>query len=127
MVSTHNGRADVEDAQPNGAPPPPPTLAQDNASILELRDEQIELLCQLMNNSTRGGNGVRNAQGQVPTTYGEFLATHRLTFSEAGEPLEANHWLCTIEYKFGLIHCTEYQKTLFAASAATTECWRMVG
>jgi hypothetical protein len=62
MVNTHNEKADAEASQLNGAPPPPPTLAQAIASILESRDEQTELLHQLMNNSARCGNGARNAQ-----------------------------------------------------------------
>jgi hypothetical protein len=45
----------------------------------------------------------------------EFLATQPLTFVEAGEPLEADHWLHTVESKFELLHCTENQKTMFAA------------
>jgi hypothetical protein len=89
------------------------TLAQAITSILKSRDEQIELLRQLVQNSARGGNGARNAQGQAPTTYGEFLATHPPTFDEAGEPLEADHWLRTIESKFRLLCCTKHQKTLF--------------
>jgi hypothetical protein len=68
-----------------------------------------------MNNSTHGGNGVRNAQGQAPTTYADFLATRPSTFVEAGEPLEIDHWLHTIESKFEFLCCTEHQKTLFAA------------
>jgi hypothetical protein len=28
---------------------------------------------------------------------------------------EADHWLQVIESKFGQLHCTEVQKTLFAA------------
>jgi hypothetical protein len=75
------------------------------------RDEQTELLRQLVQSPAHGGNGMRNAQGQAPTTYGVFLGTHPLTFAEAGEPLEA--WLRTIKSKFGLLHCTEHQKTLF--------------
>jgi hypothetical protein len=31
------------------------------------------------------------------------------------DPLEADSWLHTTEFKFGLLHCTEYQKTLYAA------------
>jgi hypothetical protein len=38
MVNTRNGRGDAGAAQPNG-PPPPPTLAQAIASILESTDE----------------------------------------------------------------------------------------
>jgi hypothetical protein len=49
------------------------------------------------------------------TTYNYFAATHPLLFIEAGEPLEADHWLRMIESKFGLLRCTEVQKTLFTA------------
>jgi hypothetical protein len=94
MVNTHNGRADDKASQVNGPIPPPPlTLAQAIASILDSRDEQTELLHQLVNNSATGVIGARNAHEQALTTYGEFLATHLLTFAEAGEPLEADHWL----------------------------------
>jgi hypothetical protein len=30
-------------------------------------------------------------------------------------PLEANHWLRMTESNFGLLHCSEFQNTLFAA------------
>jgi hypothetical protein len=43
------------------------------------------------------------------------MATHLPLFTEAGEPLEADHWLRAIESKFGLLRCTEVQKTLFTA------------
>jgi hypothetical protein len=55
----------------------------------------------------------RNAPALAPTTYKDFMATHPSLFIEAGEPLEADHWLRVIESKFGLLHCTEVQKTLF--------------
>jgi hypothetical protein len=90
-------------------------LAQAIASILESRDEQTELLWQLVANSTRGGNGARNAPAPAPTTYSDFAATHPPLFTEAGEPLESDHWLRVVESKFGLLRCTEVQKTLFAA------------
>jgi hypothetical protein len=45
----------------------------------------------------------------------EFLATQPPTFTEASEPLEADHWLHTIESKFELFNCTEDQKMLFVA------------
>jgi hypothetical protein len=102
MVNTRNGRRDLEPAHPNGNPSPPLTLAQAIASIL---DEQTELLRQLVANSTRGGHGVRNAFAPTSTTYGDFAATHPSLFTEAGEPLEADHWLRVIESKFGLLHC----------------------
>jgi hypothetical protein len=86
MVNTCNVRNGAENSQGNGNPPPPPSLAQAIASILESRDEQTELLRQLVAN-----------------------------FTEAGEPHEADHWLRVVESKFGLLSCIEVQKTLFAA------------
>jgi hypothetical protein len=44
MVNTHHVRNGAENSQGNGNPPPPPSLAQAIASILESRDEQTELL-----------------------------------------------------------------------------------
>jgi hypothetical protein len=81
---------------------------------LESRDEQTELLRQLVANSAHGCHGTRNASAPAPTTYNDFTATHPLLFTEAGEPLEVDHWLRVIESKFGLLHYTEVQKTLFA-------------
>jgi hypothetical protein len=71
------------------------------------------LLRQLVANSTRGVNGARNAPTPTPTTYGDFAATHPPLFTEAGETLEADHWLRVMESKFRLLRCTEVQKTLF--------------
>jgi hypothetical protein len=65
------------------------------------------LLWQLVSNSTRGGNGARNAPTLAPTTYNDFAATHSPLFTEAEEPLEVDHWLRVIESKFKLLHCTE--------------------
>jgi hypothetical protein len=113
MVNTRIVRNGAENSQGNGNPPPPPSLAQAIASILESRDEQTELLRQLIANSTRGGNGARNASAPAPTTYSDFTATHPPLFTEVGAPLEADHWLRIIESKFGLLRCIEVQKILF--------------
>jgi hypothetical protein len=59
--------------------------------------------------------GARNAPALAPTTYSDFAATHPPLFTEAGEPLDASHWLQVMESKFGLLRCTEVQKTLFTA------------
>jgi hypothetical protein len=48
------------------------------------------------------------------TSYSEFLATHPPLFSGGKDPLEVDDWLLTIESKFSQLHCTEYQKTLYA-------------
>jgi hypothetical protein len=47
-------------------------------------------------------------------------------FADATGPLEADSWLHTTESKFGLLHCTEYQKTLYAVQqlkGATGAWW----
>jgi hypothetical protein len=108
MVNSSNGLAGAEGSQGNGNLPPPPSLAQAIASILESCDEQTEMLRQLVANSTRGGNGARNAP--APTTYSDFAATHPPLFTKAGEPLEADHYLRVMESKFGLLRCTKVQR-----------------
>jgi hypothetical protein len=121
IVNTHNGRARPENTQGNGNPPPPPSLAQAITSILESHDEQTELLHQLVANSARGGNGARNALAL--TTYGDFVVTHPPLFTEAGEPLEANHWLRVMESKFGLLCCTDVVgPTTPLLAPQTTKC-----
>jgi hypothetical protein len=67
-------------------------------------------------NSTHGGHGPRDALAPAPSTYSDSVATHLLLFTEAGQPLEAYHWLLAIKSKFGLLCCTEVQKTLESAS-----------
>jgi hypothetical protein len=44
-----------------------------------------------------------------------FTDTRPPVFSKADEPLEVDDLLRTMEQKFELIHCTEYQKPVFAA------------
>jgi hypothetical protein len=36
-------------------------------------------------------------------------------FAEVVDPQEADNWFHIIESKFGLLHCSEIQKTLFTA------------
>jgi hypothetical protein len=51
----------------------------------------------------------------VETSYTDILATLPSMFAEAINLQEADNWLCIMESKFGLLHCSEIQKTLFAA------------
>jgi hypothetical protein len=79
-----------------------------------------------MANSIRGGNGARNAPAPASTTYSDFATTHPPLFTEAGEPLETDHWLRVMESKFGLLRCTEVQNTLFVAHQLwgdASTCW----
>jgi hypothetical protein len=66
-------------------------MAQVFASMHDSRVEQTELLRRLVNNSNREGTAVSNARDQAQSSYVEFLATQPPTFTEASEPLEADH------------------------------------
>jgi hypothetical protein len=67
-------------------------------------------------NAHRGaGRPSQHRQQELDSSYSDFLATHPPVFAEPTDPLEADNWLRTIESKFGLLRCTEYQKTLYAA------------
>jgi hypothetical protein len=91
------------------SPPPPPV------SLEQLLATQNELMRVLMENLVHREAHPPHHQPGVETSYTDFLAMQPPTFAEAIDPLEANNWLCIIESKFGLLHCTKIQKTLFAA------------
>jgi hypothetical protein len=65
-------------------------------------------------------------QPSQESSYFDFLATQPPEFAKATDPLEANNWLRVTESKFGLLHCTELQKTLFAAQQlhGSASAWR---
>jgi hypothetical protein len=51
----------------------------------------------------------------MDSSYLDFLATHPPVFAVATNRSEVDSWLRTTESKFRLLHCTEYQKTLYTA------------
>jgi hypothetical protein len=55
----------------------------------------------------------------------EFLVTHPPLFSGGKDTLEVDDWLRTTESKFSLLHCAEYQKTLYVAQQlrGLAEAW----
>jgi hypothetical protein len=67
------------------------------------------------NDEHHGANRQQPRHQERDSSYSDFLATHPLVFVDVTDPLEADSWLCTTESKFGLLHCIEYQKTLYAA------------
>jgi hypothetical protein len=95
-----------------GASPPPPHLP---VSLEELLAMQNDLMRMLVENDE-----CHRAERQQPwhqerdSSYSDFLITHSSVFAYATDPLEADSRLHTIEFKFGLLHCTEYRKTLYA-------------
>jgi hypothetical protein len=70
----------------------------------------------IQNKTCHGAEQPHHSRRQdMNTSYSEFISTHLPLFSGAKDPLEADDWLRTIELMFGLPHCIEYQKTLYAA------------
>jgi hypothetical protein len=84
-------------------------------SLEQLLAMQNELMRVLTENLMQREVHPPHRQPGVETSYIDFLATHPPTFAEAIDPLEGDNWLCIIESKFGLLHYTEIQKTLFVA------------
>jgi hypothetical protein len=96
-----------------GAPPPPP---RPPVSLEQLLAPQNDLMRRLVENDERRGAECQQPRHQErDSSYLDFLTTHPPVFADATDPLEADSWLCTTKSKFGLLHYTEYQKTLYAA------------
>jgi hypothetical protein len=96
-------------------PEPPPSPPMPLASLEQL----LALLNAIAQRLTvidehQAGQSQQHQQLQE-SSYIDFLATQPLEFTETTDPLEANDWLRVTESKFGLLCCSEFQKTLFAA------------
>jgi hypothetical protein len=103
-----------------GAPPPPPV------SLEQLLATQNDLMRRLIeNDECRGTERQQSHHQERDSSYSDFLATHPPVFADATDPLEADNWLRTTESKFGLLHCTGYQKTLYAMQQlrGATRAW----
>jgi hypothetical protein len=110
-TSTERGRGQA----PHGNAPLP-TPPHSPVSLEKQQATQNELMRLLMENETcHGADHPQPQQQDKDSSYLDFLATHPPLFSEATNPLEVDNWLCTTKYKFGLLHYTKYQKTLYAA------------
>jgi hypothetical protein len=94
----------------DGAPPPPPISLE---QLLAMHNDLMRKLIE--NDERRGAERQQPRHQERDSSYSGFLATHPPIFADVTDPLEANSWLRTTESNFGLLHCTEYQKTLYAA------------
>jgi hypothetical protein len=94
------------------APPPPP---RSPVNLDQLLATQNDLMRRLVENDEHHGAERQQPRHQErDSSYSDFLATHSLVFADAIDPLEADSWLHTTKSKFGQLHYTEYQKTLYA-------------
>jgi hypothetical protein len=66
------------------------------------------------NDERRGAERQQPRHQERDSSYLDFLATHPPVFTDATDPLQADSWLHTTKSKFRLLHCIEYQKTLYA-------------
>jgi hypothetical protein len=108
--STGRGRGQ---APCGNAPLPPP---RPPVSLEQLLATQNDLMRRLVENDERRGAECQQPRHQErDLLYSNFLATHPPVFADAIDPLETDSWLRTMESKFGLLHCTKYQKTLYVA------------
>jgi hypothetical protein len=94
-------------------PPSPPPCAP--VSIEELLATQNELMRVLVQNEAHHGVECpqHHRQQDMNMSYSNFLATHSPIFSGAKDLLDVDDWLRTTKSKFGMLNCTEYQKTLY--------------
>jgi len=95
-------------------PQPPPSLAQAVAALIADRNEQTELIRQLVQ-AIAGRGRQAPPPPAAETDYVGFLATQPPLFYKADDPLEADAWIRTIEDKFSILNCTEVDKAAFAA------------
>jgi hypothetical protein len=108
--SAGRGRGQIPHGDAPPLPPPPPV------SLEQLLATQNDLMRRLVENDEHHGDKRQQPRHQErDSSYLDFLATHPSVFADATDPLEVDNWLRIIEFKFGLLHCTEYQKTLYIA------------
>jgi hypothetical protein len=109
------GRGRSRGQVPHANPPPPPPRAP--VSIEDLLATQNELMRVLVRNEANCEEDrlQHHQQQDMSMSYSNFLATHPLVFFGARDRLDADDWVYTTESKFGLLHCMEYQKTLYVA------------
>jgi hypothetical protein len=115
----HNGDGTRTSLGGNGVPNPPPippNLAEAMVTLVNATAKNARLLREMAQhnqNAPPGNRGQNNHRNE--TTCMDFTDTRPLVFTRADEPLEADDWLRTMEQKFDLMDCSEYQKPVFVA------------
>jgi hypothetical protein len=109
-TGTSRGREDT----PNPSPVPP-TLVEAIAALVNVTADNTRFLREMAGNQFQQQGRRAYPQGPRETSYLDFSETRPPLFVKVEDPLEADEWVRVIEQKFGLIRCTETQKSLFAA------------
>jgi hypothetical protein len=92
-----------------------PTLAEAIAALVNATADNTHFLCEMVGNQFQQQGRRAYPQGPRETSYLDLSETRPPLFVKVEDPLEADEWVQVIEQKFGLIHCTETHKSLFAA------------
>jgi hypothetical protein len=95
---------------PRGGAPPRPSVNLEQ--LLAMHNDSMRRLVE--NDKRRGAEHQQSQHQERDSSYSDFWATHLPVFADATDPVEADSWLRTMESKFGLLYCIEYQKTLYA-------------
>jgi hypothetical protein len=93
----------------------PPTLAKAIAALVNATAYNTRFLREMAGTQFQQQGRRAYPQGPRETSNLDFSKTRPPLFVKAEDPLEADEWVRVIEQKFGLIRCTETQKSLFAA------------
>jgi hypothetical protein len=96
-----------------GAPPPPPCPPVSLEHLLATQNDFMRRLVE--NDECCGAERQQPRHQERDSSYSDFLATHPPVFADVTDHLEADSWLRTTESMFGLLHCTNYQKTMYTA------------
>jgi hypothetical protein len=133
MVRTWSGKGEYDEVPESsnshcGAfrlpvlPPSPPTPPVSLEQLLALLNAIMQRLAAIDEHQVEQ---LQHHQQPHESSYFNFLATQPPEFAEMTDPLEANHWLHMTESKSGLLHCSEFQKTLFVAQQlrGTASAW----
>jgi hypothetical protein len=103
------------EADINPPPPVPPTLVDAIAAVVNANADNARVLHEIAHHQNNQGGPHFPQNQHRNATYMEFMETGLPVFAKGEEPLDAIECLQVIEQKFGLIQCTEVQKSLFAA------------
>jgi hypothetical protein len=94
--------------------------------LVNATTDNTRFLREMAGNQFQQHGGRAPPQGPCETSYLDFSETRPPLFVKAEDPLEADEWIRVMEQKFGLIHCTETQKSLLAAQqlrGPASTCW----
>jgi hypothetical protein len=90
-------------------------LAEAIVALVNATADNTRFLREMAGNQFQQQGGRAYLQGPHETSYLDFSETRPPLFVKAEDPLEDDECVQVMEQKFGLLRCTETEKSLFAA------------